>query len=196
MAEGRALNLILDFDGTLATLPVDWRTLREKIRELHGDLGQSETIFAWLLTRKRKGLEVAHILELVEKAEEEAVEKLDYKREVVRLLRELKVKDVKLAIVSMQGEKTLRKALKLMGIEEVFDQIVSRDFSLSREEQLMEVLAKWKIKPQEAIFMSDRVDDINLGRRLGLKAFRAKASDGGIIKVLDKLVGKRQERKT
>ncbi len=196
MAEGRALNLILDFDGTLATLPVDWRTLREKIRELHGDLGQSETIFAWLLTRKRKGLEVAHILELVEKAEEEAVEKLDYDREVVRLLRELKVKDVKLAIVSMQGEKTLRKALKLMGIEEVFDQIVSRDFSLSREEQLMEVLAKWKIKPQEAIFMSDRVDDINLGRRLGLKAFRAKASDGGIIKVLDKLVGKRQERKT
>ncbi|RLF10177.1 MAG: hypothetical protein DRJ98_06770, partial [Thermoprotei archaeon] len=168
----------------------------EKIRELHGDLGQSETIFAWLLTRKRKGLEVAHILELVEKAEEEAVEKLDYDREVVRLLRELKVKDVKLAIVSMQGEKTLRKALKLMGIEEVFDQIVSRDFSLSREEQLMEVLAKWKIKPQEAIFMSDRVDDINLGRRLGLKAFRAKASDGGIIKVLEKLVGKRQERKT
>lgn len=196
MAEGGALNLILDFDGTLAILPVDWRTLREKIRELHGDLGQSETIFAWLLTRKRKGLEVAHILELVEKAEEEAVEKLDYDREVVRLLRELKVKDVKLAIVSMQGEKTLRKALKLMGIEEVFDQIVSRDFSLSREEQLMEVLAKWKIKPQEAIFMSDRVDDINLGRRLGLKAFRAKASDGGIIKVLDKLVGKRQERKT
>ena len=196
MAEGGALNLILDFDGTLAILPVDWRTLREKIRELHGDLGQSETIFAWLLTRKRKGLEVAHILELVEKAEEEAVEKLDYDREVVRLLRELKVKDVKLAIVSMQGEKVLRKVFKLMGIEEVFDQIVSRDLSLSREEQILEVLAKWKIKPQEAIFVSDRVDDINLGRKLGLKAFRARASDGSIIKILDKLVGKRQERKT
>jgi len=185
--EGWTLNLIFDFDGTLASLPIDWKKLRAKVSKLYGKLNQNETIFMWIHERKKKGLEVAHVLRLIEEAEEKAVDKLYYSGEVLEVLRQLKNKGARLAVVSMQSERTLRRALNLMGIENIFDHIVGREQSLQREEQLLKVLSRWKVRPQEAVFLTDRADDIDLGRKLGLKAYRAKVLDGSIITVLREL---------
>ncbi len=168
-------------------MPIDWKKLRAKVSKLYGKLNQNETIFMWIHERKKKGLEVAHVLRLIEEAEEKAVDKLYYSGEVLEVLRQLKNKGARLAVVSMQSERTLRRALNLMGIENIFDHIVGREQSLQREEQLLKVLSRWKVRPQEAVFLTDRADDIDLGRKLGLKAYRAKVLDGSIITVLREL---------
>ena len=181
--------IIFDFDGTLAWLKVDWKAVRARIERSYGPIG-NRTVFSWLQERYLKGLDVSGPMEMIRKAELGAVNDLDFDRELVELLRELRARGVRMALISMQDDDVLHRALKIMNAEGLFDVVVGRRTELSREKQLLRVLKEWGIKPGQAFFVSDRLEDMVLGLKMGLRALRLFYWDGSVKEWLRDLLGK------
>jgi len=181
--------IIFDFDGTLAWLKVDWKAVRARIERSYGPIG-NRTVFSWLQERYLKGLDVSGPMEMIRKVELGAVNDLDFDRELVELLRELRARGVRMALISMQDDDVLHRALKIMNAEGLFDVVVGRRTELSREKQLLRVLKEWGIKPGQAFFVSDRLEDMVLGLKMGLRALRLFYWDGSVKEWLRSLLGK------
>ena len=171
--------LIFDFDGTLAWLRVDWGAVRASIEEIYGPL-RGKPLFTWLRERVLRGLDISRALEIIREAELEAVEALDFDEEIVALLRLLRGRGLRMALISMQDDEVLRRALEVMGAEGIFDFVVGRRTELLREEQIRRVLKGWGIGPGQAIFISDRPEDVELGLGMGLRALRLFYLDGSL----------------
>ena len=179
--------LIFDFDGTLAWLKVDWRSVRARIEALYGPL-RGKPLFSWLQERVERGLEVARAFELIKEAELGALRELAFDGDILALLRELRAREAKLALVSMQDDEVLAEALRLMGAEDLFDIVLGRATEPLREAQLSMVLRRWGIRPDQAIFISDRLEDVEIGRELGLGVKRLFFFDGSLKKWLEELL--------
>jgi len=182
-------HIIFDFDGTLAWLKVDWKAVRARIERAYGPIG-NRTVFSWLQERYLKGLDVSGPMEVIREAELRAVDDLDFDRELVGLLRALKAKGARMALISMQDDDVLHRALEVMGAEGLFDVVVGRRTELSREKQLLRVLEKWGVEPGEVFFVSDRLEDVALGLKMGLRALRLFYWDGSVKEWLRGLLGK------
>ena len=183
------MHIIFDFDGTLARLKVDWKAVRAEVEEAYGPIG-NRTVFSWLQERYLKGLNVSGPMRLIREAELRAVDDLDFDQELVGLLRELKARGARMALISMQDDDVLHRALEVMGAEDVFDVIVGRRTELSRGGQLLRVLGKWGIGPEQAFFVSDRLEDVALGLEMGLRALRLFYRDGSVKEWLRGLLNK------
>ncbi|PCN50871.1 hypothetical protein B6U99_02220 [Candidatus Geothermarchaeota archaeon ex4572_27] len=183
MEEGGYLRAIFDFDGTLARLKVDWAEVRRTLEAIYGSMG-GKPLFAWVRERFLGGLEVGPILEVVRRAEVEGLRGLEFDRGVVELLWELKGRGGRLALVSMQDDGVLAEALRLMGAVGLFDLVVGRRTELLRERQLLAVASFWGVPPSEVFFVTDRVDDAELGRSLGFRSLRLTFRDGSVAEWL------------
>jgi len=177
------LRAIFDFDGTLARLKVDWAEVRRTLEAIYGSMG-GKPLFAWVRERFLGGLEVGPILEVVRRAEVEGLRGLEFDRGVVELLWELKGRGGRLALVSMQDDGVLAEALRLMGAVGLFDLVVGRRTELLRERQLLAVASFWGVPPSEVFFVTDRVDDAELGRSLGFRSLRLTFRDGSVAEWL------------
>jgi len=183
----RGLWLIFDFDGTLAWLMVDWRSVRAKIEALYGPL-RGRPLFSWLQERGKRGLEVEGALELIKKAELGSLDRLVFDYELVNLLKELKARGARMALVSMQDDEVLAKALRLMGAEGLFDTVIGRRTAPFRASQLLSVLNRWGISPEQAIFISDSPHDVEIGLEIGLNVRRLFFLDGALKRWLEELL--------
>ena len=181
-------HIIFDFDGTLAWLKVDWKAVRAKIERAYGPIGD-RTVFSWLQERYLKGLDVSGPMEVIREAELRAVDDLDFDRELVELLRALRARGARMALISMQDDDVLHRALEVMGAEGLFDVVVGRRTELSREKQLLRVLEKWGVEPAQVFFVSDRLEDVALGLKMGLRALRLFYWDGSVKEWLRGLLG-------
>ena len=179
--------LIFDFDGTLAWLMVDWRSVRAKIEALYGPL-RGRPLFSWLQERVRRGLEVEEAFKLIKEAELSSLDELVFDEEIVELLRGLKARGAKMALVSMQDDEVLARALRLMGAEGLFDTVIGRRTAPLRASQLLNVLKRWGIRPEQAIFISDSPEDMRIGSEIGLNVRRLFFLDGSLKRWLEELL--------
>ena len=171
--------LIFDFDGTIAWLPVDWRSVRAGIEALYGPL-RGRPLFSWLQERVERGLEVKRAFELIKKAELSSLDDLVFDEDIVELLRELKARGARLALVSMQDDEALARAMRIMGAEDLFDVVIGRGTEPLRASQLSSVLRHWGIRPEQAIFISDSPYDVEIGLEMGLSVRRLFFLDGSL----------------
>ena len=185
--EPGGLWLIFDFDGTLAWLMVDWRSVRAKIEALYGPL-RGRPLFSWLQERVRRGLEVEEAFKLIKEAELSSLDELVFDEEIVELLRGLKARGAKMALVSMQDDEVLARALRLMGAESLFDTVIGRRTAPLRPSQLLSVLKRWGIRPEQAIFISDSPEDMRIGSEIGLNVKRLFFLDGSLKRWLEELL--------
>ena len=179
--------LVLDFDGTIAWLRVDWKHVRSELERRYSGL-KGKPIFTWLQERFLRGLDVEGPMEVIREAEFKAMGDLDFDEELVELLHRLRARGARMALVSMQDDDVLRRALEKMGLEGVFDVVIGRRTELIRERQLSLVLDTWGIRPSQALFISDRIEDIEVGLRMGLRALRLFYLDGSVKKWLKELL--------
>jgi len=179
--------LIFDFDGTLAWLMVDWRSVRARIEALYGPL-RGRPLFSWLQERVRRGLEVEEAFKLIKEAELSSLDELVFDEEIVELLRGLKARGAKMALVSMQDDEVLARALRLMGAEGLFDTVIGRRTAPLRASQLLNVLKRWGIRPEQAIFISDSPEDMRIGSEIGLNVRRLFFLDGSLKRWLEELL--------
>jgi len=165
--------VILDLDGTLISASIDWDKLRLKVKEVLGisNINQLKPLATNLMKYRYLGKKFKAALEIIEKAELESIRSLEYSRELPKLLRELKECSIKLALTTLRSLKTVTPILRIMGIHDLFDLIVTRDHAYDRYEQLGIVLSELSIEPENAVFIGDSDYDMKAALLLGVKVF-------------------------
>jgi len=177
--------VILDFDGTLAVLNIDFGAMREElfvlmekyhvapdtVREKYL-LEIIDEVYSILLRRKRRVAEQfrekAH--EIVMERELEAASKSRLLPGVEGALRKLRDAGLKVGIVTRNCERAVRRIVP--HIESLCDSFLSRD-SVKRVKpdphHLAALLERLGISERHAIMVGDHPMDILAGRRAGMR---------------------------
>jgi phosphoglycolate phosphatase-like HAD superfamily hydrolase len=106
---------------------------------------------------------------LIEKYELNAVKDIKTDLELVELFRKLKAKGYYIALLTLQGRRPLKEALKKLGLHEAFDNMITREETTSRERQIKKLLKLFNVKPNQAMLIADRLHDIQTASKLGCK---------------------------
>jgi phosphoglycolate phosphatase len=177
--------VILDFDGTLAVLNIDFSAIKEEVFDLmEKHLIAPETIrekylleiidevYSVLLKRKRRVAEQfrekAH--EIVMERELEAASRSRLLPGVEAALRKLRDAGLKVGIVTRNCERAVRRIVP--HIDSLCDSFLSRDF-VERVKpdpyHLATLLERLGISARHAIMVGDHPMDILAGRRVGMR---------------------------
>lgn len=184
MGKPKSIKLIIfDFDGTLVNLDVDYESTRIKLTDYFNKLGVDfyiRPIYPKILSALTE-LKKTHSLQQIddikktafslmdEEEEESVVEEIEGATEILIKLRR---KGIKVAIISLNGEKVIRKIIKKLGFPDI-DIIVGRDTTdfIKPDPKVGEyVLNKLKVKPNEVVLVGDTDYDIDLANKLKVKS--------------------------
>ena len=134
--------LSFDLDGTLVELPIRWRKLYQEARR-RGLVRRGAGLLATMYRLSRAGdrERAQKIHELVKEYEVGAASTLRRNARLARGLAKLRelVGGLKILLVTKQSRESALVALERLGVDGLFDGIVSREDSLLREEQLRAV---------------------------------------------------------
>ncbi len=156
-------------DGTLIHVPVNWSEVREALSSTLKS--EVSSIFEALRSARSRDEELYRRLsKLVEEYEVGSMKDLQELRGAKELLRLLKDCGVKVAIVTLQSEGSLKRALEVSGLAPYVDVYVTRDDELDRARQIKIALQRLgaEIGRDSIVFMGDRPSDLDAGRRLGI----------------------------
>lgn len=176
--------VLFDFDGTLATLPINYDRMRSKLKALFSPFGIRsdfhpliDSISEALTELERNAATKSRVEQIKRKAyaivaheELEAVERAKLVEGAKDILAFLKVKSIKVAIVSRNGKKCIDKSISRFNLPKP-NLIVSRENSTKLKpapEHLMVALKKLKLQPGKVMIVGDSFHDINAGNSLGI----------------------------
>ena len=178
--------VIFDLDGTLADFNLDYKTVRTDVKSFltkeglpSSILSTRESIFEMLkkteifLKNNGKSAEVKRIrekaLKIAEEHELEAAKNtslLPGVRETLKALRKMKLK---LALFTINSEKSAKYILQRFKIAKFFDVLIPRNrvrYVKPNEEHLKVTLDALGVNPEEAIVVGDGSSDMKCSREL------------------------------
>jgi len=178
--------VIFDLDGTLADFNLDYKTVRTDVKSFltkeglpSSILSTRESIFEMLkkteifLKNNGKSAEVKRIrekaLRIAEEHELEAAKNtslLPGVRETLKALRKMKLK---LALFTINSEKSAKYILQRFKIAKFFDVLIPRNrvrYVKPNEEHLKVTLDALGVNPEEAIVVGDGSSDMKCSREL------------------------------
>ncbi|RLI41284.1 hypothetical protein DRO59_07335 [Candidatus Bathyarchaeota archaeon] len=178
--------VIFDLDGTLADFNLDYKTVRTDVKSFltkeglpSSILSTRESIFEMLkkteifLKNNGKSAEVKRIrekaLRIAEEHELEAAKNtslLPGVRETLKTLRKMKLK---LALFTINSEKSAKYILQRFKISKFFDVLIPRNrvrYVKPNEEHLKVTLDALGVNPEEAIVVGDGSSDMKCSREL------------------------------
>lgn len=167
--------IIFDLDRTIVSLPIDWIKVKEEIRK---NLGINDPLIPLFpnikkLTINNFGLR-KEIFRIIEKEEIKIINKIIFNPKIYEIFKELKIRNFKIALITFQSRNATLKILNKMGILNFFDNILTREDSIDREEQIRITLNKLNFKPFEAIVIADKDEDILSAKKIGCKTIAVK----------------------
>lgn len=180
--------IISDFDGTLTRLTVNWRAIKMEAQNA-GLLRNGETLnqgYYRLSLNDNKGF--VELSTLVQKYEMVAVDKIDNNIELTKTIKEIKMNDLKLIIVSKQSEDSLNLGLKNMGILNYVDEIIGRETKVLRKNQIL--IGVNRIFNNEndfykSIMVGDQLSDIKAALQLNISPWMIAKSNIKKIQALE-----------
>jgi len=160
--------LVTDLDGTLASLPIVFDDIRNKIRAfLKTDHPlRPLAVSIPIVTGGNKDL-MEKAFKIIEEEELKATSQATYNPELHNFLKRLKAEGFKIGLVTQQGQKPAEVALKRMQIYEFFDVLVARELIIDRTEQLRLALKLLGGAPEETIYLGDSPMDLEAGTLVG-----------------------------
>lgn len=170
--------IIFDLDGTLAdTLPICIRAYQHVLRKhLARDFLPAEITAMFGLP------EEGILAKCVPLNPQAALE--DYLAEYTRLhetvsepfpgildaLERLRERGLLLGIVTGKGPHSARISMRLLGLEDCIDPVITGDSRKpSKTEDMLQVLQSWQIEPHEAIYVGDTPEDMHSAKRAGVQ---------------------------
>ena len=160
--------LVTDLDGTLASLPIVFDDIRNKVRAFlktdHPLRPLAVSIPA--VTGGNKDL-MEKAFKIIEEEELKATSQATYNPELHNFLKRLKAEGFKIGLVTQQGQKPAEVALMRMQIYELFDVLVARECVIDRAEQLRLALKLLGGAPEETIYLGDSPMDLEAGTLVG-----------------------------
>ena len=169
--------IVFDFDGTLAnTLPICFYAFQNVFKEFdQKDLtsddikemfGPSETgIIKDNLANPHKTEAIEYYYEKYEELHKDLVE---INLEIIALLKVLKTSKLKLGIFTGKAKRSLDISLKALGMEGLFDVIITGDDVIKVKpdpEGLLKALSILKVDYSDAIYIGDSDADVIAGRK-------------------------------
>ncbi len=173
--------IIFDLDGTIAAFNLDYKALRAEVRSYliktgvpSSVLALNESIFEMLkktelqMTNAGKSQEAIKevrekALSLAEKYEVEAAEQTSLLPGVVDTLKALRKRGYKIALCTINGEKSTNHILERFKIIEYFDAVTPRNLVSQvkpHSEHCETSLKSLNVGPSEAVFVGDSVSDM------------------------------------
>lgn len=158
---------IFDLDGTLVSLPINWEALFDKLKHImHVDSVRPLAVAVSQVDRQTQ-LEVFSAWDAAELA---VVENVTVCKEGMDIYRENAQKPK--ALVTLQGEKVVAKILNQFELN--FDVVITREYSLNREEQLCKAIEVLKPPVEEVLFIGNADSDVVAAKKLGCQFQRVK----------------------
>lgn len=153
--------LILDFDGVITSLNIDWRKVREEVSRRVGFKVESMIMF-WENYFGTEMFEIAN--DIAEKYELEAVLNSRPYPDIKPALESFKGT---VYVASMQSEKAINLFLNTYDFKKYFKEVLSRNGFKSKIEQIQYVVDKEK-EHKKFIFIDDSKRNIENCQQLGL----------------------------
>lgn len=169
--------VIFDLDGTLVKLPVRYDLLRTKLKEKFNIEG--EFFIIPTIIEKTKGNDELkkEAFEFICDEECNAINGLEIYEGVVDIIKELRLKDKKIALVTLQCERAATTILEIIGIRDLFSNIFTRDDYTNRYEQIINTMNKIEIKPNKTLMIGDRINDFESAEKAGCEAIIIRRGD-------------------
>lgn len=179
--------IIFDLDGVLLNVCDRYYISYVKAFERNGVLKRIDKNS--LIKMRRKGMSGLKIIKhLASDIDEKALFEVDDLRkkivdddELLRMdypfpgvktfLQSLRERNILLAILTLRSKQNAERQLKRLSLSQYFDAIVTKQNTSPLEDKydgLMEILRKFKVQPQNAIFVDDTEYGIKAGHRLGV----------------------------
>ncbi len=160
---------IFDLDGTLFSIPVDWSKVREEVGKVVGSAVGELPLFL----KVEQSVSVRPSLReplfaLLDSHELKALPSATLMDGASDLLLHLS-KEAALGMVTMQGSAACDRLLGKYRLGEFFDTIVTREDSLDRTAQLRFALKTLGSSPSETLFVGDRLNDVQCGKKAGMR---------------------------
>lgn len=159
---------VFDLDGTLFTLPVDWAAVRDEFAALAGERIEGRPLFQEVqrVSSAKPALKQG-ILSMIESHELRAADSAKPLPGAVELVYSL-FEVSKLALVTLQGRRACDEILRRHKLVDLFEAVVTREDSLDRAAQLEAALNRLGIRPRDAFFVGDRLNDVVCAKRVGV----------------------------
>ena len=93
---------------------------------------------------------------------------------ITELIEKLKKKSIPIALVTGKGEKSCAITLRQFNMDTCFDKVkTGNPFKNNKAENFRELLADYKLQPDEMIYIGDTVSDIVSCREVGIRCLSA-----------------------
>ncbi len=179
--------IIFDLDDTLydcsGTLVLNSKKLAAKIISKAIKCSETEALKLQLELENRLGpqtdisREIANLYNLPDKFCKEisrAINTLDVESAILfpdtmEAIKELKRMDYKLFLVTFGNRKGQEKKIKVLGLENAFNEIIITDNPIGKEKCFKEILTRYHLTPEQVLCVGDKIqDEIEVGRKLGM----------------------------
>ena len=162
--------VIFDLDGTLVRLPVRYDLLRNKLKEKFNIEG--EFFIIPTIIEKTKGNDELkkEAFEFICEEECNAINELEIYEGVINIIKELHLKDKKIALVTLQCERAATTILEIIGIRNLFSNIFTREDYTNRYEQIINTMNKIGTKSEQTLMIGDRINDFESAEKAGCES--------------------------
>ncbi|OHB50465.1 MAG: hypothetical protein A2106_05640 [Planctomycetes bacterium GWF2_40_8] len=187
LLSNRIKAIIFDLDDTLydcsGTLVLKSKKLASKIISKAIKCSEAEALRLQLELEERLGpkadisREIANLYNLPEEFCREIsntintleVEDAILFPDAIDAINELKRIGYKLFLVTLGKKEWQERKIKVLGLENVFDEIIITDNPLGKEKCFKEILIKYNLVPEHVLCVGDKIkDEIEVGKRLGM----------------------------
>jgi len=160
--------VIFDLDGTLVHLPTDYKTIQEKLKNIFQIDEQFSPLIPSIIAKaKGDNSKINQSFEMICEQEVIAVQNLEFMTGVNDIMSFLKAKNCLLCLVTMQCRKAAIEILNKLGITDFFTNILTRDESYDRFEQIQQTLEKIKLNPEQILVIGDTINDMKCAKKAG-----------------------------
>jgi len=181
--------VILDLDGTLVRVEVDWDGLRERVRRVLG-VGEDaclKPLATAVLKQYRGHVGFRKAIELIENEELRSIESAEYPSGIPELIRGLRSCGYKVALVTLRSWRTAEPLLTRLGITEVLDVVITRDDVCDRASQLVKAIESLGVEKGEVVFVGDWEGDREAGEAVGIRTLIVK-DPSDVVELLESML--------
>lgn len=145
--------VIFDLDGTLVDIPCEWSTIDDEIeRNFKMNIHPYSKVIPNLPRSVKK-----EIFKIYEKYELKSLPYIMPNYKTLNYLHSCRDKGILTALVTLQGKKFVKRFNLQFDLN--FDEIVTREDSFNRTEQLWMVLSRMDVSPEHTIFVGNTEQD-------------------------------------